>query len=123
MELAAGTGRAALDDYLAGYVARQRQHGRLSRQEGAHSYDVRQWLDLIGVVSDDARLQTWLAFGFLSVCLVNTVGLLLAKFTARAGEIGVRRALGASRAQIFAQYLLEAATLGLVGSLLGVALA
>ncbi|WP_251274358.1 ABC transporter permease, partial [Enterobacter hormaechei] len=39
----------------------------------------------------------WLALGFLGVCLVNTVGLLLAKFLRRSGEIGVRRALGASR--------------------------
>lgn len=29
----------------------------------------------------------WLAFAFLVVCLINTVGLLLAKFLARAGEI------------------------------------
>lgn len=44
-------------------------------------------------VPGDVRLQMWLAFGFLLVCLVNTVGLLLAKFLRRSGEIGVRRAL------------------------------
>jgi hypothetical protein len=57
------------------------------------------------VVPGDVRLQMWLAFGFLRVCLVNTVGLLLAKFLRRSGEIGVRRALGASRAEIFLQCL------------------
>ena len=47
----------------------------------------------------DVRLQVWLAFGFLAVCLVNTVGLLLAKCLRRSPEIGVRRALGASEAR------------------------
>jgi hypothetical protein len=58
-----------------------------------------EWLEFTTVVPSDVRLQTWLAFGFLLVCLLNTVGLLLAKFMRRSGEIGVRRALGASRAQ------------------------
>ena len=35
-----------------------------------------------------------MAFGFLLVCLLNTIGLLLAKFLRRSSEIGVRRALG-----------------------------
>ena len=115
--------RQAYRDYIDAYVQQQRSRGRLPHKEGAVLYDVRDWLSFIGVVDDDTKLQTWLAFGFLTVCLVNTIGLLLAKFTARSGEIGVRRALGASRGQICAQYLIEAATLGLVGSLIGVGLA
>lgn len=122
-EVADGSGRKAYEDFLVAYVEQQRALGRLPRPNGGKLYDVREWLAHIGVVDDDTRLQVWLAFGFLSVCLVNTIGLLLAKFTARAGEIGVRRALGASRLQIFAQYLIEAATLGLAGSLVGVGLA
>ena len=69
-----------------------------------------QWLDINQVVPSDVRLQTWLAFAFLAICLFNTIGLLLAKFLRRAGEIGVRRALGASRAAVFAQCLVEAGT-------------
>jgi putative ABC transport system permease protein len=57
------------------------------------------------------------------VCLLNTVGLLLAKFLRRSSEIGVRRALGASRRAIFAQCLVEAGTVGLAGGLLGLGLA
>jgi len=74
------------------------------------------------VVPKDIGLQLWLAFGFLIVCLVNTVGLLLAKCLRRSGEIGVRRALGAPRNAIFAQFLVEAGSLGLAGGLLGLAL-
>jgi putative ABC transport system permease protein len=53
---------------------------------------------------------------------VNTVGLLLAKFSVRAGEVGVRRALGASRAEIFRQFLIESAVIGLVGGIFGLVL-
>jgi putative ABC transport system permease protein len=50
------------------------------------------------------------------------MGLMLAKIMARAGDIGVRRALGASRAAVFAQCLIEAAVVGLAGGILGLAL-
>lgn len=81
------------------------------------------WLDYKQVVPSDVRLQLWLALGFLLVCLLNTVGLLLAKFLRRSGEIGVRRALGASRGAIFAQCLVEAGTIGLTGGIAGLGLA
>jgi putative ABC transport system permease protein len=40
----------------------------------------------------------------------------------RGPDIAVRRALGASRGAIYAQYLVEAGVIGLVGGLLGVLL-
>jgi putative ABC transport system permease protein len=40
----------------------------------------------------------------------------------RAPEIGVRRALGASRRTIYAQFLVEASTVGLAGGALGLIL-
>jgi putative ABC transport system permease protein len=54
--------------------------------------------------------------------LVNTVALLLAKFLRRSGEIAVRRALGASRAAIYTQFLIEAGVIGAGGGLLGLLL-
>ena len=81
-----------------------------------------EWMEYQEVVGRDSKLSTWLSFGFLLVCLVNTIGLLLAKFSARAGEVGVRRALGAPRAEIFRQYLVEAGVVGLVGGVLGLVL-
>jgi putative ABC transport system permease protein len=84
--------------------------------------NVMDWLEYQRVVPGDVILQMWLGFCFLLVCLVNTVGLLLAKFLRRSGEIGVRRALGASRKAIFLQCLVEAGTLGLAGGILGLGL-
>jgi len=122
-ETAAAGDRADLQAWLDNYAADQRKLGRLKRNAVNHLYDVPEWLVFTKVVGKDSKLQTWLAFGFLVLCLVNTVGLLLAKFSVRASEIGVRRALGASRADIFRQFLIETGVVGLVGGVLGLVLA
>ncbi len=109
--------------YLDNYSEQQRAAGRFERPANTRLRDVMAWLDFNKVVPGDVRLQMWLAFGFLLVCLVNTIGLMLAKFLRRSGEIGVRRALGASRGDIFRQCLVEAGTLGLAGGVLGLGLA
>jgi putative ABC transport system permease protein len=111
-----------LKEFLAAYVTDQKKLGRYPRPINVRLENVMEWMKHLHVVSADARLSTWLAFGFLLVCLVNTVGLLLAKFSARAGEIGVRRALGATRPEIFRQFLTEAAVIGLVGGAIGLVL-
>lgn len=109
--------------YLDNYSNQQRAAGRFERPNNTRLRNVMEWLDFKKVVPNDVRLQLWLAMGFLLVCLLNTVGLLLAKFLRRSGEIGVRRALGASRRAIFAQCLVEAGTVGLAGGLAGLVLA
>ena len=114
---------AAYREYLRNYSEQQRTAGRFERPTNVRLHGVMEWLDEMRVVPRDVRLQMYLAFGFLLVCLVNTVGLLLAKFMRRGSEIGVRRALGASRRAIFAQALVEAGAVGLAGGLLGLGLA
>ena len=114
--------RADLQSWLGNYVDDQRKLGRLKRKAPNQLYDVMEWMEELKVVGNDTRLSAWLAFGFLMLCLVNTIGLLLAKFSVRASEIGVRRALGASRAEIFRQFLVETGVVGLVGGVLGLVL-
>jgi len=113
----------AYRDYLVQYSEEQRRGGRFGRPPNVRLRNVTEWLAYKEVVPSDARLQTWIALGFLLVCLVNTVGLLLTKFLRRSGEIGVRRALGASKRSIFAQLLVESGLIGLVGGTLGLGLA
>jgi putative ABC transport system permease protein len=113
----------AYRQYLVNYSDQQRAAGRFERPSNVKLRNVMEWLEFNKVVPGDVRLQLWLAFGFLLVCLVNTVGLLLAKFMRRSSEIGVRRALGASRREIFLQCLVEAGTVGLAGGVLGLGLA
>lgn len=114
---------AAYQQFLVNYSQEQKTLGRFERAPNVRLRNIRQWLDYNMVVPDDVRLQTGLAFGFLLVCLVNTVGLMLAKFMRRAAELGVRRALGASRRALFAQLLVESGVIGLVGGIFGLLLA
>jgi putative ABC transport system permease protein len=123
VELDSKAKAAAYRDYLNEYSVEQIAAGRYQRPANVRLRDVMEWLAYKEVVPSDARLQTWVALGFLLVCLINTVGLLLTKFLRRSAEIGVRRALGASKRSIFAQLLVEACTIGVVGGALGLGLA
>ncbi|MFZ6756944.1 ABC transporter permease [Undibacterium sp. Ji50W] len=122
-ELKSESQRQELQSYLDNYATEQRKLGRYMRQAKNKLFNVMEWLDESKVVGNDNKLSAWLAFGFLLLCLVNTVGLLLAKFSVRASEVGVRRALGASRKEIFNQFLIESSVVGLAGGLTGLLLA
>lgn len=108
--------------FLHNYAVEQRQLGRFHWPALVQLRDVRRWLVLQHGVPDELRVSTLVACGFLLVCLINVVGLMLAKFTGRSGEIGVRRALGATRADIFLQCLVETGFVGALGGVLGLAL-
>ncbi|MFT4255802.1 MAG: ABC transporter permease [Pseudoxanthomonas sp.] len=123
VELESAAQAGEFRNYLTNYSDRQRTAGRFERPSNVRLRNVMELLEFNQFVPGDVRLQVWLALGFLLVCLVNTVGLLLAKFLRRSGEIGVRRALGAPRAEIFKQCLVEAGTVGLAGGTLGLGLA
>jgi putative ABC transport system permease protein len=109
--------------FLIHYSEQQKALGRFMKAPNVRLRNVMQWLAYEQVVPDDVRMQTGLAFGFLLVCLVNTVGLMLAKFLRRGAELSVRRALGASRRALFAQLLIESGVVGLVGGAGGLLLA
>ncbi|HSX58894.1 MAG TPA: ABC transporter permease [Tahibacter sp.] len=108
--------------FLDNYVNEQKKLGRFPRPLNNRLPDVNEWIEAQGVVSRDAQIQVGLSFAFLIVCLVNTIGLLLAKFMRKSSEIGLRRALGATRGQLFTQHLVEAGVIGVSGGLIGLLL-
>jgi putative ABC transport system permease protein len=118
VELANASDAGAYQNFLSNYVHQQISLGRFDHREIALP-DLMAYLAQQQVVPDDARLQAGLAFGFLLICVVNTVGLLLAKCLRRSREIGVRRALGATRGAIFAQFMVESGMVGIAGGVLG----
>ncbi|HET6632948.1 MAG TPA: ABC transporter permease [Rhodanobacteraceae bacterium] len=113
---------AAYTRFLDGYAREQQQAGRFTWAPNNRLRNLTEWLAYEHVVPDDSRTSLLVALGLLLVCLVNTAGLLLAKFLRRAPEIGVRRALGAARREIYLQFLVEAAMVGLAGGVLGLVL-
>ena len=108
--------------YLEAYARDQQKAGRFHWAPNNRLRSLPAWLDYLHVVPSDTKVSLLIAMGLLLVCLVNTVGLLLAKFLRRSGEIGVRRALGAPRSAIYAQFLTEAGIVGVAGGALGLAL-
>lgn len=107
---------------LDAHVAEQRRLGRLLRADHAWLKTLDERARDFGVVGEDTKLQAGLSLAFLAACLVNVVGLLAARFANRAGEVGVRRALGASRRQVMLQFMVESGVVGLAGALLGLLL-
>jgi putative ABC transport system permease protein len=122
VELDAAAAVQGYRQYLDNYARSQQRIGRFAWTPNNRLRDLHAFLDYEHVVPDDSRVSLLVALGLLLVCLINTTGLLLAKFLRRSGEIGVRRALGASRWAIHAQYLTEAAVIGVGGGVLGLLL-
>ena len=123
VELPGENDKSEYMDFLNNYVADQKTLGRFPRPLNNRLHNVVEWMENQEVVAEDAQIMMWLSFMFLLVCLLNTIGLLLAKFTGKSAEIGLRRAVGASKGDIFIQHLVETACIGLAGGLAGLGLA
>lgn len=121
-ELPSAADAAHYREFLRNYAADQQRAGRFNWAPNVRLRNVMQWLHWRHVVPKEATISLLVAVSFLLICLVNTIGLLLAKFMRRAAEIGVRRALGASRGAIYRQFLIEAGVIGAAGGALGVLL-
>jgi putative ABC transport system permease protein len=68
-------------------------------------------------------LAVWLTAVFLVVGGIVIMNIMLASVTERTREIGIRKALGARRGHILAQFLVESALLSAIGGIVGVTLA
>jgi putative ABC transport system permease protein len=92
--------------------------------------------DNFGIISSDSFVSLWqrltaaiaaTAVGIVSVFMVVggivIMNIMLAAVTERTHEIGIRKSLGARRADILNQFLVESATLAAMGGLIGVLIA
>jgi len=120
-ELPTAQDAARYRTFLNNYAAEQQRVGRFHWAPHTQLRDVMQWLRYRHVVPGELRILVLVSFGFLLVCLLNAMGLMLAKIMGRAADISVRRALGASRRAIFAQCLVETGVVGLLGGIAGLA--
>jgi putative ABC transport system permease protein len=68
------------------------------------------------------RVFVVLTLVLVEASMINLMRMLLAKATARAAEIGIHRALGASKQTIFVRQLLEGVLVSMAGSCLGLLL-
>jgi len=122
VELPTARDAASYDAFLHNYAAEQRQTGRFHWPPHVALRNVTQWLSYNQVVPPAVATLTSVSFALLLVCVLNAVSLMLANFMARSGVISVRRALGATRPAIFAQFMIEAGVVGLAGGVVGIGL-
>ncbi|HET7663122.1 MAG TPA: ABC transporter permease [Rhodanobacteraceae bacterium] len=109
-------------DYLHHYAEQQQRLGRFSWPPNVRLRNLMDWMAYLRVTPKASSLSMLVSASFLLIVLVNVVGLMLARFMRRAPEIGIRRALGASRAAVYRQFLIEGATIGMVGGIFGIVL-
>src|SRR5262245_57618912 len=122
VELPDAAARQRYVDFLTAYVNEQKKQGRFPRPLRVEVTPLMQLMDEQGVTPPELTAMVVVSLLFLAVCALNLTGLLLAKFLARAPEIGVRRALGASRKQVFLQHVVECELVGVLGGALGILL-
>ena len=122
VELSTRAEKDAYAQFLDDYVMEQKQLGRFPRELNNRLNTPAEWLVDREVVDDTVSVLLALSVLFLVVCLLNTIGLLLAKVIRRGSDISLRRALGASKSELFQQYIVEAGLIGIAGGLAGIAM-
>lgn len=122
VSLKTSTEVAAYRRFVVNYAGAQHHAGRFAYPPHAKVIGTLEWMALNHVVPNDVSLNVILAGAFLVLCLINVAGLLMARFLRRQQDVAIRRALGASWRQVFAQHLVEAGLLGLLGGVLALPL-
>jgi putative ABC transport system permease protein len=122
VELPDASAVAAYRSFVEGYITEQKKGGRFQRPLRYELTSIRGLMDDFGVVPPQVSALFLVGLFFLAVAAVNLIGLLLGKFLARAHEVGVRRALGASRVDVFLQHIVECELVALLGGVVGVVL-
>lgn len=109
----------AYHDFLDAYAREQKKLGRFQRPLDNRVTPLRELMDEYEVAPPQSKAIATISILFLTVAALNLIGLFLGKFLARAPVVGIRRALGASRASIFFEHLVECELVGLIGGGLG----
>ena len=94
------------------------------RPGGENDFTIRNQQDLLATQQQTTQVFTTLLASIAAVSLlvggIGIMNIMLVSVTERTREIGVRKALGATRGNIMLQFLVEALALCLVGGLLGI---
>lgn len=111
------------ETYLVNYVNSQKELGRFPREMNNFVTSLHTMVTLANELRSGNDPLSFIAPLFFIVCLLNAIGILLAKFMRKTSEVSLRRALGANKAMLMNQYLLEIIVIGVMGGIVGCALA
>jgi putative ABC transport system permease protein len=96
------------------------------RPGGENDFTIRNQQDILATQQQATQVFTSLLASIAAVSLlvggIGIMNIMLVSVTERTREIGVRKALGATRMNILLQFLIEALTLCLLGGIIGILL-
>lgn len=110
-------------DKINQYIDTQKQFGRFPRETLTFITNLNDQLDFINGRGGFVQVFGIISTLFFAVCLLNAIGILLAKFMRRTKEVSLRRALGAKKGTIIQQYLIEVVLIALLGGLVSLIVA
>ena len=113
---------AKIPDAMADIQRVIRREHRLP-QGRPDDFMIRSQADFLNTLGETTQVFTYLLSGIAAVSLlvggIGIMNIMLVSVTERTREIGIRKALGATRANILLQFLIEAVVLCLLGGLIG----
>src|SRR3954465_12645139 len=102
------------------------RHEHRLRQGAADDFQIRSQADFLNTLGETTAVFTYLLAGIAAVSLIvggiGIMNIMLVSVTERTREIGIRKALGATRWNILAQFLIEAVVLCCLGGIVGIIL-
>jgi putative ABC transport system permease protein len=102
----------------------RRQHK--IRQGAPDDFQIRNQADILTTTQETTQVMTYLLSGIAAVSLlvggIGIMNIMLVSVTERTREIGIRKALGATRFNILLQFLIEAVVLCILGGVVGIGL-
>jgi putative ABC transport system permease protein len=100
------------------------RHEHRLRQGAADDFQIRSQADFLNTLGETTAVFTYLLAGIAAVSLIvggiGIMNIMLVSVTERTREIGIRKALGATRWNILAQFLIEAVVLCCLGGIIGI---
>jgi putative ABC transport system permease protein len=94
------------------------------RQGAADDFQMRSQADFLNTMGETTQVFTYLLSGIAAVSLlvggIGIMNIMLVSVTERTREIGIRKALGATRWNILLQFLIEAVVLCCLGGVVGI---
>jgi len=101
------------------------RHEHRLRQGAPDDFQIRNQSDFLTTAAETTEVMTYLLSGIAAVSLlvggIGIMNIMLVSVTERTREIGIRKALGATRFNILLQFLIEAVVLCVLGGLIGIA--